>query len=112
MKVLAAKEDLKSYKEKQENSNSPCVPYLYMFLEEIQFIDSSNPDVSKGGIINFQKHQKLSRIIRHLQQWGSSTYSIRPDPAIFELLMYSEVDDDDTLRRKSLLCEPPSTLLL
>ena len=62
--IVSKDDHYKSYKAKQESTLPPCVPYLDVFLEELAFLDSQNPDIGKGGIINFSKHRKMSRVIR------------------------------------------------
>jgi len=97
------------YKSKQETTLPPCVPYLDVFLEELSFLDSQNPDVGKGGIINFSKHRKMSRVIRHLVQYQDTPFEMQPLEIIQDSLLGSQLYDDDTIQKKSLMHEPPSS---
>jgi len=109
IQMVSKADHFKAYKSKQETTLPPCVPYLEVFLEEISFLDSQNPDIGKGGIINFSKHRKMSRIIRHLLQYQDTPYTeFTPLEIIQEVLINSQLYDDDTLQKKSLVHEPPS----
>jgi hypothetical protein len=80
-----------------------------VYTEEIAYIDSFNPDIGKGGIINFSKHRKISRIIRTLETYQTVPFNdIHPIDSIQNLLLNSIVFDDDNLQKKSLNCEKPS----
>jgi len=110
LKQLTSKDDhFKTYREKLEASVPPCVPHLDIFLEELSYIDSFNPDIGKGGVINFAKHRRLARIIRTLEQYSAASYSdVTPLQSIIDFLLHSSVLDDDNLQKLSLNCEPPS----
>ena len=83
-----------------------------VFLEEAAYIDSYNPDIGKGGVINFSKHRRLSRIIRTLEQYGNSTYSdLTPIQSVIDFILQTPLLDDDTLQKMSLNCEPPSSFV-
>jgi hypothetical protein len=100
---------------------APSVPYLGtsvtifgmlmsvdVFLDEIAYVDSFNPDIGKGGIINFSKHRKIARLIRNMETYQTVPYKdIQPSEPIQNLL-HSQVFDDDNLQKKSLNCEKPS----
>jgi len=108
--ITSKENHFKAYKTKQEATLPPCVPYLDVFLEELSFLDSQNPDIGKGGIINFSKHRKMSRMIRHLVQYQDTPFAdIQPLENIQDCLLTSQLYDDDTLQKKSLIHEPPSS---
>lgn len=119
-----------NYKSKQEVTSAPCIPFVEPYLEEIAYIDTFNQDIGKGGIINFSKHRKLARMMRHLEQFKSTPYSdlgepkvnlffkknplflnkLKKKPFIRDILILSLLDDDDTLQKKSFKCEPPNAV--
>lgn len=81
-------------------------------MEEISFIDIFNPDIGKGGVINFSKHRKMARLIRNLEQYQNSSYlDIQPNLSIKEILLHTQIYDEDGIQKKSLNCEPPITFL-
>jgi len=107
---LTSREDhYKAYKTKQETTIPPCVPYLDVFLEELSFLESQTPDVGKGGIVNFGKLRRMSRLIRHLVHYQSTPFTEFPTmEPIQELLLNSMLFEDETLQKKSLMIESPS----
>jgi hypothetical protein len=74
-------------------------------LEELAYLDSFNPDIGKGGIINFSKHRKMARIIKHLCQYKDTSYpDLQPVELLQECLLTSQLFDDDTLQKVPRLC--------
>lgn len=109
--VICSKEEhYKNYKAKQEASMPPCIPFLEVHLEEISYIDSYNPDIGKGGIINFTKHRKIARLIRSVDQYKTSSYTdLITNEAIQSLLLNTTPFDEDNLQKRSLNCERPAS---
>lgn len=113
MKELTSKDsNYKNYKSKIETTTPPLILYLEPFLEEIIYIDESNQDIGKGGIINFTKHRQMARIVKFLLQYQHSNFSeIKPIDQLQDILLKSIVFDDEQLKKQSLLLEPPSSFI-
>eukprot|EP01118_Nematostelium_gracile_P016469 TRINITY_DN6827_c0_g1_i1.p1 TRINITY_DN6827_c0_g1~~TRINITY_DN6827_c0_g1_i1.p1 ORF type:complete len:749 (-),score=181.47 TRINITY_DN6827_c0_g1_i1:62-2080(-) len=109
-KELTSKDEhFKQYKLKQQVALPPCIPYLRVHLEEISYIDAFNPDIGKGGIINFTKHRKIARSIRTLVQYSNSSYTdLNSIDSIQQMLLHTQILDDDALQNRSLNSEKPT----
>jgi len=108
--IMSKADHYRNYKSKQEASIPPCVPYLDIHLEEISYIDSFNPDIGTGGIINFTKHRKIARLVRILDQYKTASYTdLHPIESIQQLLLNSQTYDEDNLQKRSLNCERPAS---
>eukprot|EP01116_Phalansterium_solitarium_P013293 TRINITY_DN3062_c0_g1_i1.p1 TRINITY_DN3062_c0_g1~~TRINITY_DN3062_c0_g1_i1.p1 ORF type:complete len:730 (-),score=188.67 TRINITY_DN3062_c0_g1_i1:198-2387(-) len=108
--LTSRNDHFQSYKARQVVSSPPAIPFLDVHLEEISYIDSFNPDIGKGGIINFSKHRRLGRIIQDsLEQYKNVSFpDLAVDPLIEDFLMASSVWSDDTLQKQSLAREHPT----
>eukprot|EP01119_Soliformovum_irregulare_P022604 TRINITY_DN7782_c0_g1_i1.p1 TRINITY_DN7782_c0_g1~~TRINITY_DN7782_c0_g1_i1.p1 ORF type:complete len:743 (+),score=206.41 TRINITY_DN7782_c0_g1_i1:36-2264(+) len=107
--LIAKDNQYSAYRAKQESSPPPCIPWLDVHLEEIAYVDSFNPDIGKGGIINFSKHRKIGRFIRTLEQYSTAAYSdVTPNEPILKFILNHEHVDDDILSKRSLNCERPT----
>jgi hypothetical protein len=68
-------------------------------------------DVGKGGIINFQKHRQLARLIRYITSFQASQYDFKQNDHLADLLTNTQILDDDLLKKQSLLVEPPHSFI-
>lgn len=72
------------------------VPYLGTFLTDLTMVDTALKDVSKEGLINFEKRRKefeLMAQIRMLQS-TASMYRIEPQHVFFDWFYNIRVYDD------------------
>ena len=79
-KLLSKNENYRNIKEDIKTSQSPAVPYLQAFLEEIIAIDNEQPDFAEGSqLINFDKRKKIAKVIADVQRLQQlSKYNFRP----------------------------------
>lgn len=79
-----------------------------MCLTDLTFIDDGNADFIPGTkLINFSKLGLLANVIRDLQQYQKTPYSLEKVPFIQEyLLSRSTIFNEDVLYNKSLEREP------
>jgi len=110
--LMSKDSNFKNYRAKLESSSPPVIPYLEPFLEELTYIDSSNQDIGKGGIINFSKHRSLARLIRHICTYQQASVDIKIVEPILQELMTTTLFTEDSLKRQSLLLEPPTASFL
>ncbi|KAL0491159.1 hypothetical protein AKO1_010017 [Acrasis kona] len=88
--------------------NSPCLPYIGIYLTDVLFIEDGNKDNDKDGFINFAKRRLLGNIIRDLQMYQVNGYDLKEQPVIRERLItlrYKTMDDLLTISKT--LEEPP-----
>eukprot|EP01117_Protostelium_nocturnum_P006397 TRINITY_DN2309_c1_g2_i1.p1 TRINITY_DN2309_c1_g2~~TRINITY_DN2309_c1_g2_i1.p1 ORF type:complete len:729 (-),score=217.35 TRINITY_DN2309_c1_g2_i1:57-2243(-) len=114
-KTVSSKEDhYSNYKEKQQSTVSPTIPFLEPYLEELSYVDSYYPDIAKGGVIHFAKHRKIARTVRLLVQYSrDATYpELTNVYQINNLVMCSQLLEEDGLSKASLSAESPASFLI
>jgi len=109
--LMLKESNYKNYRAKLDASSLPIVPYIEPYLEELTYIDSSNQDIGKGGIINFTKHRQLARLARHICSYQLATIDIKPVEPILQELMTTQVFSEDALKKQSLMIEPPTSFI-
>jgi son of sevenless-like protein len=80
-----------------------------MYLTDLTFIEDGTPDRLAGGLINFAKRRRIAGVIREIQQYQLTPYSLKPIPQIMTLLednIMVEGLDEKTLFELSLSAEP------
>jgi len=78
-----------------KNALPPCIPYLGMFLTDLTFIDQGNPDkiqvdIVEGGqhsLINFVKLRRTAIVIKQIQLFQQTGYSLEPVSQIREYVL-------------------------
>jgi hypothetical protein len=72
------------------------VPYLGTFLTDLMMVDTALKDLTREGLINFEKRRKefeLMAQIRMLQS-TASFYQIEPEPRFFDWFYNIRIYDD------------------
>ena len=107
----------------------PCLPFLGMFLTDLNFVDVGNPATRQIGspsgseqgltIVNFDKHSRTAKIIGELQRF-QIPYRLNDLPVMqdwieAEVLRVKQADKNTNVQisyyRKSLLLEPRETAI-
>ena len=88
-----------------KDSFPPCVPYIGMYLKDLTFIEDGNPD-KKNDLIHFSKCKLLADILKDIQFYQNTSYSILIYNEIRNLLMNQECLDSEELYQMSLKVEP------
>ncbi|CAE6501866.1 unnamed protein product [Rhizoctonia solani] len=67
-----------AYKQRLKSVDSPCVPFLGVYLTMLTFIQDGNKDFidKEKGIINFGKRQKAAEVIREIQSYQAKQYNL------------------------------------
>jgi len=89
LKLTTKEEDFENYRELLGTSQSPCVPFLGMFLYDLATLDMQSEDVTSDNLINFAKLRQKARIILEFDNFIKTPYNLSPVPVIQEFL-YSE----------------------
>ncbi len=95
--------NFKALRDALRSATPPCIPYLYinqhgptliqfrgMFLTDLTFIDTGNPDMittEKGSLINFVKLRKTANVIKQIQHFQATGYNEQVVPIIKDYLM-------------------------
>ncbi|EJU03215.1 ras GEF [Dacryopinax primogenitus] len=70
----------------------PCVPFFGLFLKDLTFIQDGNNNfipVAGGKVINFDKRQKSSQVIREIRRYQAASYDLMPVEVIIEFIEQS-----------------------
>ncbi|KAI9597042.1 ras guanine nucleotide exchange factor domain-containing protein [Syncephalis fuscata] len=100
-----------TYRESLHLIDSPCVPFLGVYLTDLTFIDDGNPDkLSDTNLINFSKYSKCADVITEIQQYQNLPYCLTTVPEIKMFLEHNLQGDRDIqdLYNISLEIEPRS----
>jgi hypothetical protein len=98
-------DDFRIYKQKLEESQPPCIPYLGPFLKELTYIEDthfSNLE-NRGDLINLEKYKKLAFVIREILQYQNNPYNLLPEASMLRYLSSLPALDDDELWKLSLV---------
>lgn len=108
-KELVNKADsFRVYKDLHAKSMPPTIPFMSVFLDELSYVDSFNPDIGQGGIINFSKHRKMAYLIRGLETLGSVSYEFQQVPELQQHILRSRLLEIDHLEKQSMLVQAPN----
>ncbi|KAI8614465.1 ras guanine nucleotide exchange factor domain-containing protein [Chytriomyces sp. MP71] len=97
-----------SYRAQLKSINPPCVPFLGTFLTDLTFTEDGNPDRFNGGLINFEKHAKITATVLELERFKMD-YVLAPLSDVQEWILGAICGADkdaNTLYRLSLRVEP------
>lgn len=83
----------------------PCIPYIGVTLTDLTFIEDGNPNILNDKI-NFIKRRKLAMLIRDIQTYQQTPYSLQSVPELQERLKAISNIDDEKLYKLSLDFEP------
>ncbi|KAL1921320.1 uncharacterized protein VTP21DRAFT_11036 [Calcarisporiella thermophila] len=83
-KLMSSAKNFGEYRRVLKASEPPCVPFLGVYLTDLTFIEDGNPDSLKRSheLINFAKYTKTAEVIRELQRYQITPYSLAPVPEI------------------------------
>jgi son of sevenless-like protein len=83
--LIAPEKNHKHYRELLQGAlldkNTPCCPYLGLYLADLTFIEDGNPD-KRGEMINFDKRCMLGKVLREILRFQSVRFAFRPVPAV------------------------------
>jgi son of sevenless-like protein len=80
--TVDSKNHFKEYRRMMQTVNPPCVPFIGVFLTDLQFIHDGNPDNLPGGLINFRKRLMLSEVIGNIKRWQAQPFNLASVPVV------------------------------
>ncbi|KAJ7644278.1 ras guanine nucleotide exchange factor domain-containing protein [Roridomyces roridus] len=80
MTILSEK-NFKQYRQVMTSVVPPCVPFIGVFLTDLQFVQDGNPDNLPGSLVNFRKRQRASEVINDIKRW-QGPYNFHVIPSI------------------------------
>lgn len=87
----------------------PVLPYLGMYLTDLMFTDSGNPDFLPGTrLINYHKCRLVSAVIQDVQQYQQTPYNLPAVEPLASLVLNLHTRSEDDCYKQSLKIEPRS----
>eukprot|EP00164_Ancoracysta_twista_P026247 GFYU01050865.1.p1 GENE.GFYU01050865.1~~GFYU01050865.1.p1 ORF type:complete len:113 (-),score=31.44 GFYU01050865.1:129-467(-) len=88
-------------------SQTPCLPYLGIYLTDLTFIEDGNKTVTPEGLINFSKMRLLATVMREVELYQQTPFSFKSAPDVqISLYWLGKVLDEQEAYKKSLELEP------
>jgi len=112
--VTSNTKNFATHRELLRKSLPPCIPYLGMYLTDLTMIDTT-PDFTKNPfdaeLINFDKLRKTALVIKQIQLFQHTGYSLEVVPQIRDYLLTVKernMSEEDAFKM-SLVLEPRAT---
>lgn len=93
--LVSPKGQYAEYRKTLKQCNFPALPFIGVYLTDLTFIEDGNPDflAGAGSFINFEKRRKVSVIIREIQGYQITPFSLQPVPPLLQYLeSHSKLD--------------------
>lgn len=116
---MSPKGQYANYRKALKAITLPVIPFLGVYLTDLTFIELANPDfIPDTHLINLDKRMKIASIIKHIQEYQQTPYSLAPVLAIQEFLKKvgtqtpgglspnQPILSDDEMYERSLIVEP------
>jgi hypothetical protein len=109
---LTSFQNYKNYRreiDKADETITPTLPYLGVFLRDLLFLEDGNSDRLENGMVHFQKMSMVANLIAKIQQFQRHPYNLK---AVEEIQAYFQrqqdglILDEDTLFEYSKIYEP------
>jgi len=86
----------------------PCLPYLGMYLTDINFIEDGNKNTFPGTkLINISKRRMIAETLKDIRQYQQKSYNFAEVPEIKAKLFDEQVLEDKDLYLLSNWVQPP-----
>ncbi|KAI8929333.1 ras guanine nucleotide exchange factor domain-containing protein [Entophlyctis helioformis] len=109
LKRLTSSElNYKNLRSKVHAVEPPLIPFPGVYQGDLVFLETCGKTKIDGGLINFQKFQKIASYVLELQTYQRVPYQLGPVIEIQEFLRVCSTLDDDQAYGLSLVCEPRS----
>lgn len=103
--IMNRQQNFKNLRAHLHSVDPPCIPYVGMYLTDLTFIEDGNSDHLAGGLINFVKRQKVSKIIGEIGQYQHTPYNFEKVDFIADWCWKVESIPEDECYKLSLLRE-------
>ncbi|EPZ36032.1 Guanine-nucleotide dissociation stimulator CDC25 domain-containing protein [Rozella allomycis CSF55] len=113
--LMSEEKSYKNYRQTLSSCEPPCIPFLGnycvysiigMYLTNLVFIEIGNRDFIENDLINFDKHQRVAKIIDELISFQRISYQFYPVYSIQSLIREANHLSEDEIYNQSLKIEP------
>ncbi|KAJ3035399.1 hypothetical protein HDV00_003997 [Rhizophlyctis rosea] len=105
-KMTSSDLNYKNLRAKVHAAEPPVIPFPGVYQGDLVFLDTCSKDTLEGGLINYQKLQKITSYIVELQTYQQTHYSLESITEIQDYIRHFQVLTDDQAYKYSLVCEP------
>jgi len=104
--LMSNRGSYKNFRHMLHNVDPPCIPYLGVYLTDLTFIEDGNPNtLNESGLVNFSKRRKIASVIRDIQQFQQTHYSLEVVAPLRDFSLSLEIMSEDEAYEASLKCE-------
>jgi son of sevenless-like protein len=97
----------KAYRQNLHTLNPPCIPFIGIYLTDLTFIETGNPDfLEPGHLINFYKRHLIAQVIHEVKQYQQTPYVLSRSVGVEEWIRSRPVKDAQQVYDRSLKVEP------
>lgn len=101
--LMSNRGSYKNFRHMLHNVDPPCIPYLGVYLTDLTFIEDGNPNtLNESGLINFSKRRKIASVIRDIQQFQQTHYSLEVVAPLKDFSLNLQVLSEDEAYEASL----------
>ncbi|XP_047034207.1 guanine nucleotide-releasing factor 2 isoform X4 [Helicoverpa zea] len=89
--IIDSSSSFRNYRQALAETQSPCIPYIGLVLQDLTFVHIGNPDLLPEGCINFTKRWQQYHIMENMKRFYKEQYKFKKNERI--LAMFNEFDD-------------------
>lgn len=107
--IVKPDDEFRNYRAQLAQAAAPIIPILDVFLEEVSYVDVSQPNTLNGEIINFSKYRAMGRLMRKLEVQLQTKYPFPEEEPIAKFIHACLTTvDEPAVKEKSYLCQAPN----
>ncbi|XP_044007017.1 guanine nucleotide-releasing factor 2 isoform X2 [Aphidius gifuensis] len=75
--LIDSSSSFRAYRQALAETQSPCIPYIGLVLQDLTFVHIGNSDLLPDGTINFSKRWQQFNIVENMKRFKKGTYSFK-----------------------------------
>jgi len=107
--LMVSTKNFSEYRETLHKAQPPCIPFFGIYLTDLTFIEDGIPSIiKKTQLVNFAKRAKTAEVIRDIQQYQNSPYSLNSVNELQDYILRNmqSAGDVHEMYERSLQVEP------
>jgi hypothetical protein len=104
-KLISPDKNWAELRRSMSGMRTPCVPYIGVFLTDLTFLDESAPDVLDGGLINFDKLERIYDRLADVVHMQQGAFDFVPQTMLMAYIQQAKPWDEHEVYRVSKLRE-------
>jgi hypothetical protein len=104
-KLISPDKNWAELRRSMSGMRTPCVPYIGVFLTDLTFLDESAPDMLDGGLINFDKLERIYDRLADVVNMQQGAFDFVPQTMLMAYIQQAKPWDEHEVYRVSKLRE-------